>query len=991
VVASRDNNFSNTNGVGFSTSGLRGRNNDQEIDGQNNNDNSIGGASLFVTDPNFVQQYVLITNNFSPEYGRNGGSVVNVITQSGSNAWHGTIYGDENNSYLNALSNLQRNSNNPVTGKRFTGPPRANTEFTGFTVGGPIIKNKAFIFGGFDDQITSATGTFASGLQTPTPAGLAQLEACPGIDPAALHALVTYGPYGIGAGNPQPFGPIHNVVRAGCATQTAGVIRSLPTPAHAFNWVQRADLQLGRDSFGARYLLSRNNVFNRNDNAAAGWVFNQSALSQAVLLTWTRNITPRMVNEARVGYDRLNVGFGGNTIGNQFEPAQTNQGGALTNIAFLNNTLGFGAGPALPDGRVVNTWQGQDNWTYVMGRHQLKAGVNFTDQISPNVFLPFINGQYVFTSLSAFLLNQPLVDIIAAGPNQGFKEYDTFLYFGDDWKLSRNLTLNLGLTWTYYGNPSQVFHDASVSRESNPATALWASISNLNGQPIPLAARVVPSINNVYSSFGPGVGFAYSPQWGGFLTGQGKTVFRGGYRLLYDPPFYNIFSNVATSSPFISAPILPGSVGGPLPANPTGPNVRAALSAFTQPGQFDPRSQAELILPNNFGPDKIHSWSFGFERELSKNSAFEARYVGNHAVNLFQAINGNPFLADLKSAFPNLVRPGLTACSDPNTPFPGRPDCNFGLEQQYTNGAFSNYNGLQMEFRANNLFKQLTIRTGYTWSKTLDNTSEIFGTGAAGNTQTFSQNPTEPGRQEYSISGLNVPNTWTLSLVEQLPFYREQHGFLGHLLGGWSLSGDYIMASGQPYTPLQSQEEAIFQALQGGPDFFDAAFEQNFIGPDTARPFFGSRNAPVTAVGIFAGDCPTLGATCPGSPTQLVSLNNGFTPTTMSQVRYIINAATAESVFGTPFGNVPRNSLSDAIQNIANFSVFKNIKLGERATFEMHFTALNAFNHFNFASIDPAIEHVGSPAVPASGVGFAQPFVSSASGRRIFVGGRVTF
>lgn len=1000
VVNSRSDNFSNFNGVGFSSSGLRGRNNDQEIDGQNNNDNNVGGAALFVTDPNFVQQYVLITNNFGPEYGRNGGSVVNIITGSGTNSWHGTVYGDEGNSFLNALSNLQKNSNNPATGQPFTGPPRSNVEFSGFTIGGPIVKNKAFIFGGFDDQITSATGTFATGLQTPTPAGLAALAACPGINADSLHVLNTMGPYAISSGNPQPFGTLNNVTLAGCPTQTAGVIRFLPQPAHAFNWLQRVDAQLGANSFSGRYLLSRNNIFNRNDNAAAGYVFNQSAFSQAVLLSWTRNISAHMVNEARVGFDRLNVGFGGNTIGNPFEPTPTNQGGANANIAFLNATLGFGTAPNLPDGRVVDTWQGQDNWNYILGKHQLKAGVNFTDQISPNVFLPLINGQFFFNSMSSFLRNLPEFEFVAAGPNQGFKEYDTFLYFGDDWKIGKNLTLNLGLTWTYYGNPSQIFNEVSTKRESNPATALWASISDLNGTPVPMAARVVPAINTVYNSFGPSVGFAYSPQWGGFLTGKGKTTIRGGYRLLYDPPFYNIFSNVATSAPFISTPAILGPLlGGPgpqLPAVPTGPNVRAALAAFTAPGQFDPRGQLELTLPSNFGPDMVHSWSFGFEREITKDSAFEARYVGNHAVNVFQAVNGNPFITDLQAQFPSLVPSGLTACSDPNTPFPGRPNCNFGLQQQYTNGAFSNYHALQLEFRANNMFKQLTVRTGYTWSKTLDNTSEIFATGTAGNTQTFAQNPTQTGRAEYSISGLNVPNAWTLTFVEQLPFFKQQHGFLGRILGGWSFSGDYILASGQPYTPLQTFQEE----LQASPnDFFDSAFVQNFVLGGTARPFLGSMSAPSNSVGIFGGDCAALGFDCSSvSASTLVSLNTlnasrGATVTAInnSQVRYIINAPTAESVFGTPFGNVARNTATDAMQNIGNLSVFKTFKIGERASFEMHATALNVFNHFNFASVDPALEHAGLGGIPGSGTGFALPFVSGANGRSVLVGGRISF
>jgi hypothetical protein len=142
VVSARDQNFSNTNGGGgFAVDGLRGRNNDQEIDGQNNNDNSVAGPALFLSDPEFVAQYVIITNNFGPEYGRNAGSVVNLITKSGGNAWHGSIYENENNSILNAMTSTQTNNG-------LTQPPRANDEFGGFTVGGPIVKNKAFFFGG---------------------------------------------------------------------------------------------------------------------------------------------------------------------------------------------------------------------------------------------------------------------------------------------------------------------------------------------------------------------------------------------------------------------------------------------------------------------------------------------------------------------------------------------------------------------------------------------------------------------------------------------------------------------------------------------------------------------------------------------------------------------------------------------------------------------------------------------------------------------------
>src|SRR5437588_11746038 len=109
VVSSRDQNFSNTNGGGgFAVNGLRGRNNDQEIDGQNNNGNRVAGPALFLSDPEFVSQYVIVTNNFGPEYGRNAGSVVNLITKSGGNAWHGSVYLTENNSILNSMTSTQK-------------------------------------------------------------------------------------------------------------------------------------------------------------------------------------------------------------------------------------------------------------------------------------------------------------------------------------------------------------------------------------------------------------------------------------------------------------------------------------------------------------------------------------------------------------------------------------------------------------------------------------------------------------------------------------------------------------------------------------------------------------------------------------------------------------------------------------------------------------------------------------------------------------------
>ena len=1000
VSSMRDAGFSNVNGgLGFSVNGLRGRNNDQQIDGQNNNDNSVGGPSFFTTNPEFVNQYVLITNQFGPEYGRNAGSVVNIITRSGTNTVHGSIFQSENNSVLNSLNNAQKNPE-ICAPNCLSKPPRINDEFGGFTVGGPVVKNKVFFFGGFDQEIFSGSTVLQNGALTPTPAGLAALAACfpTGVQAQAVSAVSKFGPFGISGGNPAISGtPVAGIVAACPAATFSGVTRTVASPVHQFDWIARTDLQLGNDSITARYMFNRINAFNTDvfGSGAAGYTANILDLNQKVLVSWTHSITAQMVNEARVGFGRLNTEFGGNSLGNTI-PMAGQLAQALTNITFNSAATNMPFGPAAnaPQGRIVNTWQAQDNWSYVLGKHQLKAGVNWTYQRSPNIFLPNLNGSFRFSNWNAFFSNTPNRIRIANGSSQlDFREYDTFVYGGDDWKIGRNLTLQFGLTWSYYGQPANLFHDISTARESNPATAFWSSVvppGELNaGSPLPLADRTNPEIPAPANSFGPSVGFAYSPQWGGFITGHGKTVIRGGYRFLYDPPFYNIYLNISTSAPFVFLQTLTGAsaAANPLPANPTGPNVRAALAPSLTPGVFDPRTFAQTLITHNFGPDKVHTWNLGVERELTRNSAFEARYVGNHAYDLFQTLDANPFVADLKRDFPNLVPSGLTPCPASQAFAPvaaGRVNCNQGIARIRSNTGFSNYNGLQLEFRASNLFKQLTLRSAYTYSKNLDNVSEIFSTLGGGNSLFAAQNPANQvnGPGEYSFSGLDNPHQWTILFTEQLPFFRQQHGLIGHVLGGWAVSANYIIASGQRYTPLQ-----VVDALAGAAgNYYDASYIASFVGVDTAHPFLGNLSAPATAVGAFCGDELSAG-TCtaafgPSGLTQLINLTTlqgptgALVPATKDQVRFIVNGGVAQSVFGTPFGNTPRNPVQDAMTNLATASVMKNVKLNERASFEFHATLTNVFNHPNFQTVDPFVDDAGLSG-NGLGVGFGDPKVTN--------------
>jgi hypothetical protein len=312
-----------------------------------------------------------------------------------------------------------------------------------------------------------------------------------------------------------------------------------------------------------------------------------------------------------------------------------------------------------------------------------------------------------------------------------------------------------------------------------------------------------------------------------------------------------------------------------------------------------------------------------------------------------------------------------------------------------TNTAYSAYNGLQAEFRSNNLFNQLTMRANYTWSKTTDNVSEIFGSFGGATTVAFSQDPFNYTSAEHGISGLDFPQTFTLSFNEDIPAYRTQRGILGHILGGWSVSGTYIVQSGQPFTPVE-----FFSAYDVSPyDISDQSFLGAFnSGSDTARPFLSNPHAPASSVGVFAADACGLfrgGPTCAAAPNALydyVALNasGGATanPVNANQERYILNAYEAQTLFGTPFGNAPRNSGRDYWTNTGNFQLSKTSNWGERVRLVWHMSMVNVFNHPNYASIDPFLEDAGLFGV---GTGFANPSVQNGGSRTIRFGVRVTF
>lgn len=991
VNSSRDLGYSNSNGAEFAVDGNRGRNNDQQIDGQNNNDNSVSGPALAVSDSEFVGEYQIVTNNFGPEYGRNGGSVVNVVTKAGTNNIHGSVYGYWTDNNLTTLSAYEKNI------ESLTSTPRSNTEFGGFTIGLPVVKDKLFFFNGFDQSLWHESEVYVSGSATPTATGLAQASSCGFANSAALDALQTYGPWAFSTGNPTVYGdsstvnvyaPTDTAKTSPCAIEFGYVQRSVPERSHLFNWLPRVDYSHGKDNFVARYLLERNNFFDIADNGPAGWFYNEPSLAQSVKLGWTRTLTQNIVNEASVNFSRENVQFGGSS--NNSDPAMGNILNGVTHVSIGSSggqgftSLGYGPATNIPQGRIVNTWQLQDNFSYQLNKHHLKAGINWTYQRSPNVFLPNINGSFTFGNWGSYLSSTPSqVNIASGNYTLDFREYDTFLYAGDDWQVTPNLTLNLGVTWSFYGQPVNLFNklDTASQESSNP---LW-------DPSLDLSITTSPKIDSHFNLFGPSVGFAWTPS---FLGGAHKTVIRGGYRLAYDPPFYNIYLNMAQASPQVLSQSLSSTtsaavINGILPSNPTGPNVRSALASYLTYGVADPRNYSQINVSKDFNADYIHSWSIGIQRELTHELVAEARYVGNHGDKLFQTLNNNPYLAGLQAAFPDQI-PSSVNVSSVN----GREQGDSYLIRTRANTGYSDYNSLQAQLRADNLFKQLLLSASYTFSKTTDNVSEIYSGGGAGVTSAIAQNPLNPGAGEHGLSGLDFPNNFTLNFVEQIPFMKHQDGLVGHVLGGWSVSGTYFLASGQTYTPIQYGFD-YYGSYSNVSDYtFNSAYA---AGPDNLRPFLGSRKANVKQVGAFAGDVCNYygGASCGLDPTTLISFNNAnvtedasVTTVSTNDVRYIMNSSYAQANYGTPWGNVARNDARDAWTNSANMSVTKAIKLHEGVNAQLRANFTNLFNHPNWSSVDPYLDDAG---YYSSYTGFGDPTVTTSSSRSITFSAKIAW
>ena len=953
-----DAGFSNTNGEGFSANGQRGRANNFQIDGQGNNDNSIAGPSIFFGNQDAIQEIQVLTN-YDAEYGRNMGSVVNYVTKSGTNEFHGTAYEFWQGDHFDSLQNQEKSplfsgANGPfcVAGQT-TGctkpvvPQYVDNRFGG-TMGGPIFKDKVWFFGSanFERTRTGGQPSTSPGL-VPTPTGIQQLQAAFPNSPAGpLEAAI--GPATLTSqGNPT-FSNTQNVLVTnqidpttgsaftcttagvnGCAPiQMGNITRFVTSPFNDYEATGRVDVKVtSKDNVFGRYVFQRTTSLGVNfgNGIDVGDWQTVPGQSQQIGLDWVHNFSSTFLNQARFSYSRSRAFF---EEGSVASCASSNPLGCAADIIMLGSapqdSTTFGIAAGFPQGRLLNVYQVQDNLTKSLGRHLMKFGGEYDKQRSPNVFLPGNNSEYLFGSFSDIVANNPVETVIVVGDAKlPFHERDVAAYFQDDWRVRENLTLNMGLRWEFYEQAINLLHDRSVAVQTGP-NPLWDNT-------FPLSQTTVPKVPEYYKNFGPVFGFAWTPANFKRLFGEQKTVIRGGFRLAYDPPFYNMFLNVATSSPSVnSAAIIPGA---PLPpsGNYQGNQILPflqGLGAVSTAG-INPGRRNHTIVAPDFRSPYSEQWNFGIQRSLTSRVVAEVRYVGNHGVHQFQSINGNPALGPLIAAgFGGQIPAGLTPCTNPTQPGSnvGYANCNFRRVVERGNFAWSKYNSLQSELRMGQ-FHGVTATASYTFSRTFDNASEVYSSVAGGNTLSFAQDPFNTDRAERGTSGLDFPHLVGVTVLYDIPYQKSQKGLLGHILGGWETSVAYRYATGQPFTVIQNH-------VTGSLCDPTATLSGTY---DACRPILATAAAPQSSIGQF---------TCTGTTASTCSLADFATgaPTTLSAVHWVHNDANSAIFYGTPFAGIGRNTFRGQPISTANLAFFKDIKTTERLQAQFQMQCYNCMN-----------------------------------------------
>jgi hypothetical protein len=988
-------------GGGFSTTstdGLRAEDNAYFVEGLFNsepfsgqgiiNGAGIAGDSATILPIDAIQEFN-VQENPAAEYGWKPGAVINVGLKSGTNRLHGTAFAFGRDGVMDARNYF----NNSPAAKT----PRTLEQFGG-SVGGPIIKDKAFFFGAYEGQRYDVGNSYS--VTTPSTVSLAAAGNCtsPSVNgdcggsiPNAIDDLlaknVAISPASllISGCSVSGTGATASVTCAGTGfpinnTQSINVVQGFPNSVGVDNALGKVDVNVNQhNTITGMYFYGNNNgTVEDFPELQSKWRSKIHTRAQVVGGSWIWTPNARWVNEARVGYNRL---YQPTFPGDLNTPASAY--GINTGVSgpFTGGLPRIGFAGAFVPGLGGFKWpkfQGPDSITqfidhvsYTVGTHAIKFGGELhRNGVNGGAFgnargsITFLGGVALAnsTALEDFFAGDPFKASVQVGdPRRDIHNWAYGLFVQDDWRVKKNLTINYGLRYEF-STVMKEAHNLLGNFDPNSTTGLIQA--GMNG--------VSGPYNPDHKNFAPRLGFAWD------VTSKGSTVVRGGLGLVYETinweamlAFNNAFglNNVPTGAIIDGAgnsaggTIAAGNLAIP-PGMPQwdsgqpiyGANVSTAqLNCFNNPCPI-------MSVDRNIKTPYVWDWTLNVQHAFTPNLSMEVAYVGNHGSRLtgIRDINQPPVGSDYNPA-----------CADPAINSPDQFCLPYNAKFPYLSNIFqmgnvyrSNYNGLQATLNSRN-YHGLSMVAGYTYSHALDDVGANwdFGYGAG-----LPQDSYHVGR-EYASSDFDIRHRLTLSFTYAIP---GKNGF-GQMLEGWELNSIVTLESGQPWGPIDLGTDAAGTgALPVSPPA-SAPIRWSFYGKPsdftsgpTPLPFFPGASNPACATQALAVDGGTPG------------------PSTASLTTFGCYAKGNSIMIPPPlgqFGNMGRNTFRDSGFRNFDFSIAKNWHFGERVHAQFRAEFFNIFNHPNFANPYGGQNGFGlnDPSVQPFGCGCATPDVAAAN------------
>ncbi len=923
--------------------GARPRANNYLLDGQDINDIGLNGQAFQPQIPDMFEAVTTYTNSAPAEFGRAGGAVVNMTTRGGTNQYHGEAFELYSGSGLNSVDGQTRKGSTSRANKA-----RYDQHQYGFLLGGPIIRNKLFAFGG--TMFTRYYGNSnSSPIELPDADGYAVLTSIGGPQVALLQGLLANGSYlkqyqqltpssqpveQLNAGS-QPGCPA-----GGCIVNTALFERPpVAQQSPDTQWFYRIDYTpTQKDSFGFRYLHDRNNFLpdlQLNTSGLPGFDGEVGGYTDLGSGNWTHVFTPTLLNEFRASETRIAFTFA------PTPEALANPLAKTFNVNFTDNGIPvLGLSQNIPQGTKEDNYQYQDTVGWTVGRQSLRIGADVGRVLETLLVAQQPYGELNFaadnngSALANFLNNQLGASgtaTVGFGPTRIDPHIWKSAYFvQDDIKLTSELTLNLGLRYDYLTEPANSLPYPGLDF-SNP----YAPITT------------VYKIQNDTNNWGPRFGFAYSPAGGGWLGGN-KTVFHGGAGIFYDNSFANIAVNSAQSSPNATTGTLQATVN-----NPLGP---ATSLIPTIPSSLGPYSSITSGIDKNLRNPATYQFNLGFERELPAQLKLTVNYVGSRGRRLY---------ANQQLNYRNNTTPAAVAAGQRLNPARG-------VINGRTNSGASEYDGLQTEV-SRELSHGLYFRATYTYSKTMDDASEIFAT--FNSPTSYSANLAPGGRrQDWSDSAYDFPNYLSLLYSWSPSGLHSDNSLVNALYGGFTRN---FTISG------------VTQLQAGPPSSFNVSgLDINHDGSTANdRPLVGNPHAAINTAGndgnnlapvydqnnnvLYSGAHGTYydqtyyyqtqaanAAAAQSNPNATPA--NPFRPVDASQVHWLIPYGGAEI---TPL-MIGRDSYRNPGTTNWNVAVEKDIPASwthlESGMFVLRCEAQNVFNHNDVGIMDTNVLHIGN-------------------------------